>query len=288
MVKIFKGRLITLSLCLLVLFLLRKEERLIGTSAVLYQSVLYEDKEAHGPLKIYVYEPLQRGCGALPILPQHEWRWDSLEAYLFLAFSNYSGRVMDPEKADFFFVPHASTMVYHGTGYNQSKAACHVQQVIHSVNQHPYAARSAWVDHVIPWAHDNFWNNLGDASTEVLPWAFRNNAIFIVNQGDDGYNPGARAGLTMRDFDIQTAIVVLPPSWKTLHVFPRPSWKERKYLAVFRGSLLSDPDYSNNVRQTLMEQFLKDPQPDIVYGNHNSSYAEEMRQEGKKEVLYFY
>jgi xylogalacturonan beta-1,3-xylosyltransferase len=47
---------------------------------------------------------------------------------------------------------------------------------------------------------------------------------------------------------------------------------------VFRGSLLSDPDYSNNVRQTLMEMFLKDPQPDIVYGNHNSSYAEEMRQ----------
>lgn len=228
--------------------------------------------------RVFVYEPLPSGCGALPSLPEQARNWDSLEAYLYSAFSTYAGRVSEPEEADFFFVPHAATLKYHGSSYNQSEASCHFHQVLGSVAQHPYAARSAWADHIVPWAHDNFRNNLGDAGADLLPWALRHNAIFIVNQGDDGFVPAARFDLMVRDFSAHATIVTLPPSWTAPQESVRSPWRERKYLAVFRGSLLPDLDYSNGVRQTLMAQFAQSPHPQIVFENHSPSYAAEMHQ----------
>ncbi len=227
--------------------------------------------------RVYVYESLSEGCGALPPLPNHPSRWDHLEAYLIHAFHIYENRVSNPADADFFFVPLAATIKYHGSSFNHSETACHVRKVLDSVTQYKYAERSSWVDHVVPWAHDNFRNIIGDAGLEFLPWPFRHNAIFIVNQGDDGFLPAVRPDLMVRDFSPHSSIITLPPSW-TVSLDMRPRWKERKYLAVFRGSLLSDPAYSNGVRQTLMTQFMQEPQHDFVFGDHNISYAEEMRQ----------
>jgi len=188
-----------------------------------------------------------------------------LEAFLYVAFRDYDGRVLDPALADYFFVPHATTLVYHGSNFNSTAASCHLMKILNTVSQLPYAEKSAWSDHIVAWAHDSFGNNVN----VHLPYIFRSNSIFIVNQGDDG--------TTARDFNMHTSIVTIPPSWHPPSEHVRPPWNQRTYLAVFRGSVLSDLKYSNGVRQMLDSYFKLHPDPSIIYGYQSDKYSEEMR-----------
>ena len=242
---------------------------------------IYTSSRSASVPRIFVYPPVSSGCGTLPSPIAKPLGWERLELFLDRAFEGYEGRVTNPQQADFFFVPHATTAVYHESSYNHSTALCHIKAVLDHVAKFPFAQRSAWIDHIVPWAHDNFQNNVGDK--ELLPLDFRKNAIFIVNQGDDAAFVPADASLRVQDFDIRTSIITLPPSWDATEEWARqgrvrPLWHERKYLAVFRGSLLENPNYSNGVRQALAEQFQLVRQNDIIFENHAETYADEMRE----------
>lgn len=166
-------------------------------------------------------------------------------------------------------MPHLTASLYHASGYNKSASGAHLVDILHHIaSAHPYFDNSAGTDHVMAFAHDSFYNVHPDY--EHLPPAFRQNTVFVLNQGDDSFTD-------IVGFDVRRCIVTLP-----LAVRPPQTWQEhgivrkprslRRWLAVFRGSIQPEtPAYSKGFRQALFTAMQGDP--DILFGEHADSYV---------------
>lgn len=223
------------------------------------------------PPKIFVYD-IPRDMLDHDLVANLE-AWDRLEYFMWKALLTYKHRTLNADEADFFFVPHLSSMVFHQSRYNSTESGRHFLRILEYVDEtFPYMKRSSGADHVIAFAHDSWGNLIPAELMPLLPFSVRKNFILILNQGD----------AVLSDFNIRKDIVTIPTSWDPVRVWAshgltRNPWAKRKHLAVFRGAI--NPDdlrYSSGVRQELFKQLSGDDE--ILYGEHNKTYAIELNE----------
>ncbi|KAI9031390.1 exostosin family-domain-containing protein [Hyaloraphidium curvatum] len=167
------------------------------------------------------------------------------------------------------------------------RAEDHLARVVgRIVLEWPYFNRSAGLDHFTALAHDSWYHVLrSDRVASVLPLSFRHNVLLVANQGDDGSLPmfgGSEPPGFMPSFLPLRDICVTPPSWnatefrqKGNRTWTRAAWRDRRYLAVFRGAIdMNLTIHSGGVRQALYGMLKGDR--DILFGRTNPFHAREL------------
>jgi xylogalacturonan beta-1,3-xylosyltransferase len=200
--------------------------------------------------------------------------WDRLEYCVWQAFLKYKYRVMDPEEADFFFVPHVTAPIFHASALNKTRSSVHFINIMkHIVSRWPYANSSGAVDHITAYGHDTIENTMSPSDWLRVPLLLRTNMIFIASQG---FHANLEMPRLRRD------IITIQPSADAdvelarRGLLPRKPWAERRYLATFRGTIKPhEPKYSDGLRADLLQLLRGDT--DIFFAEgHSSSYVEEL------------
>lgn len=249
--------------------------------------------------KIYVYE-LPTWANTL-ILLKHPYCRDSVfgtEIHLHeqLLQNAHGVRTLDPEAADFFFVPvYAACLVYKDFGLFDRYRFLVKAVIDHIMEKHPYWHRSMGRDHIWPFVHD-FGGCLSWLdNTDHIYYEELRNSIFLSHLGD----------LTMGCFQTFKDIVIPPlvTDERMIHsrqlwgagsndgARNRSIWAHRPTLAHFRGTVHwyqynAMPElliktgfselYSQGVRQYLLSHFKHDSEV-MVFEGPSDSYIQEVK-----------
>jgi hypothetical protein len=215
------------------------------------------------------------------ILPRFEFgvfAYDWLEYIIWKQIETYECRTMDPTLAQYYFVPHIGTLLYHKSSFNKTLAGGHLRDILMFVQQQfTYWNRTAGADHVLAYAHDRFSSFTSQEILETFPLQIHlKNTILILDHGNDGQTGDL-------DFSMHKDIFTVPPSWSPQEKWlkrgiQRKPWKDRKYLTVFRGSFhLENLRYSKGVRQALYQYYQTNADPEIIYADtDHEAYISEM------------
>ena len=199
-------------------------------------------------------------------------RWEGLEFVVWQSMSTYECTTKDPAQAQFFFIPHITSMIYEQTGYDRSTTTHHFLNIIHHVIQTwPYFNQTSGINHVTAFGHDYFRIFMSEEDYKSIPLPVLRNVIFIINQGYDSSSPAVHV-----EFYGNKDIIVAPPTddiqaiWESKGAQRKP-WAERPHLFMFRGTIYPENlVYSGGVRQKLYEHYLLDPE--VIYGEYSADY----------------
>lgn len=198
----------------------------------------------------------------------------SSEVHVHHFFLNSSVRTLDPELANFYYVPIYTTCDLINKQPNDlQRTGRNFRDAMQSiVNDHPYWNRTDGRDHVFLFSQGFSARLAGD-------WTFVKNSIFLVHNGE----------FTAPEYTPHKDITI-PPE---LRFYFTPVWigrakkdakpSEMRYLAQFGGQVvdgrISDhrgSNYSGGVRQFIQNYLLDDPDYRIT-GVRSHTYLSDMR-----------